>query len=292
MTIVTNDRDDQADDVDAREGVTRLGGRASFLFALRRGCFAVVPKPLATAVAAIEGITDLEREVMTAQPEGLAVFCQRIADDVLSGRGFPPDFAEAAYEAQRAADRVNAQSIAVQAVRERLHETFPAVVTAALPDLLGGLRSSVKETMAELRKVDQTLGDLDLASATAVASASDEERSAFLRFNELHLVYMLARYAQRSALQASDSPVPGWNDMQPWLDWSQVFETGLHEVADPREYGSLTGSLGSASRFRGLAHRPDVWVPSVEELATAWKAFTAPRPQPATSTIESTGITA
>ncbi len=273
----------------AQGGAVRLP-RAALMSALRQQLFPSVPEPLSVAVAAIEGAVDLERQVMTAAPEGLGVFCQRVAADVLAGKGYPPDFGEAAFEAAQAGARVDAQSFAVAAVRRGLDQQLPGVVAAALPGLLGGLRKRVEKVLAELRKVDRTLGGLDLTDPAAIAAASDEERSAFLKFRELHESYKLARYAQRAALMASSVPAPGWHDLLPSGDtgWAAIFEAAVHEVSDPREHGSLTGSLASPLRFRSLAHRPDVWVPSVSELAAAWDRFNEPRPRP----VESAGSAA
>jgi len=280
---------DEAIDDGAQGGATRLGGRPAFLSALRYGHYPVVPEPLATAVAAIEGALDLEREVMTTPAEGLGVFCQRVAADVLAGRGYPSDFGQAAFEAQQSADRVNAQSFAVQAVRRELDQQLPGVITEALPGLLGGLRKRVEKVLAELRKVDEVLGDLDLTDPAAVAAASDEERAAFLRFGELRTTYVQSRHGQRASLQASSTVAPGWHDLLPSGDagWPAIFEVAVHEVSDPRKHGSLTGSLGSSLRFRSLAHRPDVWVPDVDQLRDAWDRFNEPRPRP----VESAGTT-
>lgn len=259
-------------DLDLDGGATRLGGLPAFRNALKNGHFPVVPDTVAAAAAAMDNIIALEQEVLAGPLEGLSPFCNRVAADVLAGKGYPSDFADGAYAAQQAAERANASQVAVQTIRDRLHLKFPHVIQVGLPGLLAGLRTQVSATMKALRKVDQVLGDLDLTDPAAVAAATDEQRAAFLEFNDLHVTYKRARYAQRSALQASA--------VKHWEWWSPVFEVGIHECGDVREHGALNGRVGSVNRFRGLAHRPDVWVPTLEELDLAWDLFNAPRPRP------------
>lgn len=265
---------------------TSVADRAAFMSALRQGLYPVVPSELAKAVAAVDGVVELERAVMVAQPEGLGGFCARVAETVLAGQGYPRDFAEKAFAAQQAVDTANAQSVAVQTIRMQLHRRFPGVITDCLPQMLTGLRGQVHDTLTELRRVDAVLGDLDIADPAVVAGASDKQRKALLAFNAQHVSYKLARFAQRSALAASSATPPGWNDLMVDHGWSRIFATAIHECANVGEYGHPGPHLGAAGRFRALAHRPDVWVPTLLELDTAYAAHIAPRS--ANSTQEST----
>lgn len=258
-----------ADQLDDDSGVaTPDGARPAFLASVRHGRYPVVPDALAVAIAALEGADDLEREVLSAPPEGLGPFCQRVADDVLAGRGYPQDFAAAAFDAQQSADRVNAQSVAAQAVRQQLQQRFAGVVSVALPDLLDGLRDGLGETLTGLREVVQALGDLDTADPDAVAAASNKQRAALLRFNELRKAYNVVRVGQRAALEASGITPPGVTRWSYGHGWPQVFASGVHEFSNVRKNGP--GAVRPAERFRGLARRGDVWLPSVEELSDAW----------------------
>lgn len=265
-----------ADQLDDDSGVaTPNGARPAFLASVRHGRYPVVPDALAVAIAALEGADDLEREVLSAPPEGLGPFCQRVADDVLAGRGYPQDFAAAAFDAQQAASKIDAQSVAAQAVRQQLGQRFPSVVSAALPVLLDGLRGRLGETVTGLREVVQALGDLDVADPDAVAAASDKQRAALLRFNELRKAYNVVRVGQRTALEASGITPPGVTRWSYGHGWAQVFASGVHEFSDVRRKG-LPGPVRPAERFRGLAHRGDVWLPDVEELSDAWDRLHPP----------------
>lgn len=250
--------------------------RPAFLDGIRHGRYPLVPDALAVAVDALDRVGELEREAMNAKPEGLGPFCQRVAADVLAGKGYPKDFAAAAFEAQQAADRLAATALAVHTVRRMLSESFATAVAKALPELLGGLRARLAEVMSELLEVDQTIGALDMSSTEAVAAASDEQRAALLAFGELKRRYNVLRMAQRDALEASALKPPGVTDRTVDHGWRQVFETAVHEVSEPRKFGRPSEDIRSAERFRGLARRPDVWLPTVEELQAVWHRLHPP----------------
>ncbi|MGI8680656.1 MAG: hypothetical protein ACR2JO_00680, partial [Mycobacteriales bacterium] len=157
----------------------------ALLAALRQEAFPSVPGALRTAVEALEGADGLERAVMTSPPLGLAAFVQQVAADVLGGRGLPEDFAAAAYTAQQSADRLDAQSVAVQELRRAVQAQFPHVVAACLPELLAGLRDQLVTLLTELRAAVADIGDLDTASPQAVAAATDPQRAALLALEGL-----------------------------------------------------------------------------------------------------------
>lgn len=263
-----------------------------FLDALRAGRYPRIPEPLAVAVAALDHADELVRQVASAPPEGMGQFAQRVADDVLAGKGWPADFAQAAHGAQQAADRLAAQSVAVEAVKRQLSDRFPAVVTEVLDELLDGLRDQLGEVLAGLSDAAAVVGDLDVADPGKVAAATPKQRAAVTQLGELRRTYNGLRAAQKVALQASNAPVPG---SSPWRDqqrWSDVFSAGVHEFSDTRRYG-LPDPKPTPARFRALAARPDVWLPSTAELHQAWarlhpQATERPTPVAAYNSLRST----
>ncbi len=262
--------DDTGDDTGDDAGTTPFTSRMAFMAALRAGRYPTVPEPLTVAVAALGRSRELVDEVRRSAPEGLAVFCRRVADDVLAGGDWPAGFADAAYEAEQSAAKLNAQSIAAATIEQQVVDRFAHVVTGALPELLAGLRGELADVMAGLAEADQAIGALDVLDADAVAAATAKQRGGMLKLGELRKRYNGVRVAQRAALQASSVAPPGTTPVSSGHTWNTVFESAVHEFGDIAEYGRPGPHMRQAARFRSLASRPDVWLPDVEELREAW----------------------
>lgn len=280
VTIPTTTTAAPIEDLDeAPRNSSPESARPAFLAAVRAGRYPALGGPLTVAVTAMDGAGDLERGVLGGQPQGVGPFIQQVAADVLAGKGLPDDFAEAAYLASTAGDRQAASISAVQGVRRLLDLQFPAVVARSLPELLGGLSTQLDEVMRELRDVDKALGTLGMTSTPeAIAAATDKQRAALLAFADLQKRYNLVRYAQTTALQASGVKPPSVTEVSVGLGWAEVFASGVHEFSDVARRGLPPAHGQPAQRFRALARRADVWLPTVDELAKAWDKL-HPRPQ-------------
>lgn len=251
--------------------------RAHLLAALRHNRYPVVPAGLTAAVAALEAVDELDLEVRSRPARGLGPWVQDVAAAALAGDALPEDFQVRAHEAQLEADRQTTASVAVAALRQALEQRLPGVISDSLDDLLRGLRVPLAEVMEELRTTVVALGPLDALDPDAVAGASDEQRLALLDLGELRKRYGVVRMAQTQALEASDQPPPGSSAWTVGHGWPEVFETGVVEFSDVRRYGNPGPNVKPVDRLRGLASRPDVWLPGVDEMREAWDRLHEPR---------------
>lgn len=280
---------DRQEDIDGRHGP--VSARAGLFAGLRRGAFPVVPPALADAVAALDGLEEVGRAVLApaanflgrpGAADGLGSFCEQVATNVLAGQPYPADFATAAYDAVVAHETLQAATIATERIRTRLEGALPAVVTEALPDLLGGLRSQlVEEVMAELLPTVEALGDLDIADAEAVAGATGQQRKALVALGELRSRYNLLRLAQRDAYQASDHTPPGATSLSVDHGWREVFATGIAEFSGVGAQAAPPPKP-TTERLIAVARRSDVWLPDYADLVEAWTKL---HPAPSTPSL-------
>lgn len=271
--LTTTDLPAPADPVIARSP------RANLQAGLRHNRFPHVPDPLMAAVAALEAVDELDLEVRSKAATGLGPFVAEMTAAALAGDALPEDFAAAAHEAQLEADRQTAGAVAVAELRRSIEARLPGVVTASLDGLFAGLGGVLEEVLAELGSTVAALGDLDVAEPDAVAAASDDQRSALLDLGELRKRYGAVRMGQRQALEASDLVPPGTTIWSVNHNWEAVYATGVHEFAEVAKYGTPSPHLKPVDRLRAVAGRPDVWMPTVEELRDAWDRLHEPRVQ-------------
>lgn len=256
-----------------------VAARAGLLAGLRHGRYPIVPEVLANAVAALDGLEEVERQVLApvamtlgrpGAADGLGRFAERVTVAVLAGQSYPTDFAHQAHEARLAHDRLEAGTAATERIRTRLATALPAVVTEALPGLLAGLRTQLVEVLAELLPAVEALGDLDTTDSEAVAGATTAQRKALVALGDLRTRYDRLRLAQRDALSASSLTPPGTTNVTVDHGWREVFASGLHEFADVAHLGTLSPETKGVDRLRLVARRADVWLPDALDLAAAW----------------------
>jgi hypothetical protein len=266
-------------DIPTPEPVIARSPRALLLAGLRHGRYPAVPAALTAALSALESVDILDLEVRSQAASGLGPFVGQLTSKALAGEALPTDFATAAHQAQQDADRQTAAAVAVAALRQALEQRLPGVVSDSLDGLFDGLRAQLEELLNELRTTVVALDELDVADPDAVAAASDDQRLALLDLGELRKRYGAVRMGQRQALEASDLVPPGTTIWSVNHNWEAVYATGVHEFAEVAKYGTPSPHLKPVDRLRAVAGRPDVWMPTVEELRDAWDRLHEPRTQ-------------
>lgn len=161
-------------------------------------------------------------------------------------------------------------------MRRALHDQFAGVITGCLPELLDGLRARLVELLGRAaRRRHRTRwaghrgpGSCRCRIEQAACRLGGPRRAA-------QAVQHSLRGGQRPS-EASSVSAPGTTPLSVGHTWQHVFDAGLHEFSDPGQHGLPPAYLKQIPRLRGLSARPDVWLPSVDELRAAYRQRSAP----------------
>ncbi|MCF6507376.1 hypothetical protein E9549_08140 [Blastococcus sp. MG754426] len=253
-----------------RAWTNRAGADTAFRAALARGDFPTVPAAITTTIGAADRLAVLERAYRDGPT--VADVVKRAAEDLTTGRPVDPaEFDAALIAATRRADLDAARMQISGTLHRHVTAGWHTAVADALPELLAGLRDQLADLMTEIRSACQALGDLDPADAGAAAAATSAQRKALVDLGVLATRYERLRIAQRAAIVVGEEHPPGGYDTRAVVQrtWADAFATGVHEFANVPFEGAVDEEPGGVARLRLIAHRDDVWLPTMEQLRQA-----------------------
>lgn len=253
----------------------------SVLAAIRTGALPDLPSALTALPDALARVGQFELAVLTgAQPENSQQMVARYAAALATGDDAPDPAAFAAdvHSAAQVGANADAVPYTLASIRRKTEETVATTLTNHADTLLDSIRAQVGATLTEARAATRDLAGMDHTDPAAVAGATEAQRAALRTLATLATRYNRARKLQRDVLVATGAPVGQTPSSPDTFGWTDTFTLGIHEHsrANFADHGPDT-TLPPVARMVALATRPDVWVPTREQLEHRWTELHNPQ---------------
>lgn len=251
--------------------------------AITSGELHAVPDRLRRALALKDTITAHRSTLGTAGAvDGIPNMVHGLVRDVLNGTAEAPDvttLADMALVANMEAERRQVTSVALDALANVIPQHLASVVTETEDEMLAVLREDLAPVITQLQEAAEALAGLDHSDPATVAGATDAQRHALTVLPDLARRYNRLRMMQRDVYAAGQGEPVGKTPHSPSsYGWRHTFASGVHEFqhitpGDPGPATDLPGHL----RILAVAQRPDVWLPTREQMESALTLSTAPK---------------
>lgn len=247
--------------------------------AFARGEYPGAPEVFERLIEAESTLTAaMEEAVATAQTQYID-WVRDCADGIVAGRPLPKDVLRQGRKVIDSHEENRLNSLVVGDLREMVEGRWAKALREHLNHLLTHLRGPLDSIVQEVRTYARTVAALDLSDPVAVATADGEQRAALARLDALRRDYIELRKRQRSLIESAH-PEPGADFVDysaPQRSggfpmrrtWAGIFKTHVHAHSaiptlgapeDPRNHRWYVDLL-----------RDDVWIPTYDELAKAYR---------------------